>query len=85
MGISVVMAEETAVDSVDQPGLYKSEKGSYVLRLEGSSNGRTEPQVNDDYCVVIDVDSGCSFLKKTANLKGSYKRVADLDDLMLAV
>ena len=88
MGIVVMISQPEPVAPVSPvmpSGLYLSDKGSTLIKFDGSSNGKTEQDVNRDYCLIIDVDSGCSFLKKTADLKGSYTKVADIDDLVVTL
>ena len=68
-----------------KPGIYKSEKGTYVMVPEGSSNGRTELSLNMEVCLVLDADSERTFLKKKCNLKGKYTYVCSWDDTELVL
>lgn len=57
-----------------RPGLYESEEGSVAIYPDQNITEETGSQYNGkpESCMVLDVDSGLTIIKKVAKLKGTY-------------
>lgn len=78
----VVARNNNALVAGCSPGLYKSKKGSFAIVPD--SNCKGNGKLNGiSQALITDVDTGKTFFKDIAKIKGEYTKVADLANVNL--
>jgi hypothetical protein len=68
-----------------KPGIYRSEKGSILMKPENNVTNRGNVGTQSDHVWIHDIDTGKDIIKLCSDVKGKYTFLCGLDAVTMSI